>query len=441
MPKLPLLLDSGCQANLIDSTVLENLPFKPKPVDVELKSATHHQLNCQGLVFIPVQLGNLTVTLPFLSITNLPYKAMLSTHFLQRMGAVLDYSRNVLDFWKAGRYSGPIKMVFDSTAKGLDVTLVGVFLCEVGKGKKSKESVSYDCKRNVSDLFCVGISHYQKRCHIHVQSEFQLNPGDSITFELPISFDSNNAVNKFFYNSNCHENVYINTKVVNSTHCILINNKSADVVNLDPGMWIATIHFPLSFSISSTSNSISENSNETVKPVKQDHNCSSHPSIQSYKYSTYPQAIKDGFSHSEIGLIKTALREKEFTLDDFVFSKELTQSEIDEAKTVLCKYKSVFTKNNQYLHTTDMAEADFDMVDDTPVYTPPYRTSGEKLRTMRTQIQDQINSGQIEAATSPYNSGVLLVDKKVDSSYRPSDGKRAQAPKLLLYRRAKKLIF
>src|SRR5262249_5858385 len=49
-------------------------------------------------------------------------------------------------------------------------------------------------------------------------------------------------------------------------------------------------------------------------------------------------------------------------------------------------------------------------------------------RAMRTHIQDQVNAGHAEHASSPYNSGVILVAKKIDSSYTDTNYKTLEQP-------------
>src|SRR5579859_336143 len=112
--KLSLHLDSGAEVNVIDELVAKVLPYEVKRLKVDLESATGDRLNCQGLMRIPLQLGKLTVNIPFLVVVNPPFTALLSVHFLQRFGVRTDYARQVLDFWQNGMYSGPVKMVRDT---------------------------------------------------------------------------------------------------------------------------------------------------------------------------------------------------------------------------------------------------------------------------------------------------------------------------------------
>ena len=116
-PKLPLLLDSGSQVNLINFAVMKSLPFECLKVDVGVQSASNHELNCQGLVVLPIEIGKVTVRIPFVAVKDLSYDALLSIQFLRKKGVKMDFSRLVLDFWQNGIYSGPIKMkVLDSKA-------------------------------------------------------------------------------------------------------------------------------------------------------------------------------------------------------------------------------------------------------------------------------------------------------------------------------------
>jgi len=108
--KLPLLLDSGAEINLIDSKIVDSLQSRPKKVknSFGVQSISEHSLNCKGFINLPIALGKATVVVPFFAIQNLPYPAIISAQFLQSKGARLDFSRNVLDFCQDEQYSGPI---------------------------------------------------------------------------------------------------------------------------------------------------------------------------------------------------------------------------------------------------------------------------------------------------------------------------------------------
>ena len=109
--KLPMLLDTGSEVNLICSRIAESLKLNPRPVrNISVQGITEHDLDCQGYLELPIRLGKSVVNLPFFAINNLPYDSLISVQFLQHIGARLDFSRNVMDYWQNGIYSGPIKL-------------------------------------------------------------------------------------------------------------------------------------------------------------------------------------------------------------------------------------------------------------------------------------------------------------------------------------------
>ena len=104
----------------MDDQVLKDLRLEDKIEkieNVELKSASDDVIECKGKITLAIELGKLIVDIPFLAVANLPFSALLSTHFLQRKGAVLDYGRHVLDYWQDGKYSGAVRMHLDVVRK------------------------------------------------------------------------------------------------------------------------------------------------------------------------------------------------------------------------------------------------------------------------------------------------------------------------------------
>ena len=492
--KLPLLLDSGSQVNLVHRDVMKDQPIGLEQVDVKLQSATDHELCCLGKVELPLRVGKLTALTPFLVVNHMPYKALLSTKFLQDNKVTVDYGRNVMDFWQGGVNSGAIKLEPDSKAKSLRAQVVS---CEVNKvtaavsetsSESGYESVrTYDSSEKNSakcfssgccpsddslqtpsysesiasrkspfkrgqmllsqcksgENFCEQLLGNNKRLKLNLSRSTCIEPGSSISFNLSLLYNPHNLASKFLYNQS-----YVNLLRFEIKNCpdqnryvLKTTNITDKQLTLKENEWIGTLQFlePASFRTPKPVRSClinAQNKYDTYENSLEDEpemayhqtRICPRPNIYTYKYETYPKAVADGFTHQEIGLIKKRLREKEFSLEDFSFSADLDKKDIFDARNVLTKYKSVFTKNNQMLHTTENYEADFEMVDDNPVFTPPYRSAPERLRAMRTQIQDQYNAGQVEPACSSYNSGVILVAKKVDSSFVDTDYKLIEQP-------------
>src|SRR5262249_32329632 len=143
---------------------------------------------------------------------------------------------------------------------------------------------------------------------------------------------------------------------------LTLRNVSGSDFHFLPNNWLCTIQFyrPIrtihSFEHEETAQKVScnlTNSNSIISDTRLifDSQSKKDTGQSSYSYSTYPQAIKDGLTHQEIGDIKRKLRENEFNIEDFSFSNDLTAQEIQAARETLSDYKGVFTKNNQYIHT------------------------------------------------------------------------------------------
>jgi hypothetical protein len=224
--KLPMLLDCGAQVNLIDKIAFEGLPFEVVRVKVSLESVTGQELRCYGLCKIPVQLGKLTVTVPFLIVSELPYPALVSSHFLQRAGVRLDYARQVLDFFKNGQYSGPVKMILD--VKGQDklsnyrvkresLRELGVHAALfVGKRESENESERDDrydsgivdvrigeemCEENPICLgvLAITLTHSNTRVKAYSAKSISIPGNGQVLLEVPVTFDNDNLVQRFYH--------------------------------------------------------------------------------------------------------------------------------------------------------------------------------------------------------------------------------------------------
>src|SRR5215813_3855911 len=448
-----MLLDTGSEVNLICSRLAESLKLNPRPVrNISVQGITEHDLDCQGYLELPIRLGKSVVNLPFFAINNLPYDSLISVQFLQHIGARLDFSRNVMDYWQNGIYSGPVKLRTEQklnpsaldNVRARSIQLVRMMRCYSAKMKAKSDFVEERVARCVSveqsvDVLKCRLINKGRRLNVHITKNINLEPGTSIKISLPLHFSTLNPVHKNYTNSCVKADIRVACSTKQQSYLLCITNMSSETMSLEKDIWLCTISFVQAASLIPIKEEEAEQKTIPVYSLKANCRLSNintetenkpvlKPDMETYCYSTYPQALADGFNHNEIGEIKRRLREKSFRISDFNFSTDLTKDEIRDAKKILCEHKSVFTSNNQWLHTTDMYEASFEMLDDVPVFTPPYRTSPEHLCTMRTHIQDQLNAGHVQPASSPYNSAVILVAKKIDSTYTDTNYKLIEQP-------------
>jgi len=310
--KLPMLLDNGAEVNLIDSSVIDSMRVKPKRVkNVGIQSISEDSLHCTGFVNLPVVLGKLTVNVPFFVINNLPYSSIISVQFLQDKGAIIDYRRRVLDFYMNDRYSGPLPLFYEEQFNFQTLAKVRVSCTNLVASFSCNSVVACDLVVPSDNVLSCALSHQDTRVSFRTLDTIHLVPESVLKISLPLEYSSVNYVDKSIGPKGLNVDIRIVNNVEHKAHVLVIHNESKTPVTIDKGTWILTALFrdavqphrskykppPPTVPIYTYSKSASEN-----------FECK--PDIEDYVYTTYPQAIADGFSHEEIGTIKCNFREK-----------------------------------------------------------------------------------------------------------------------------------
>src|SRR5262249_18637444 len=161
-----------------------------------------------------------------------------------------------------------------------------------------------------------------------------------------------NPVHKNYTNSCIKADIRVACSTKQQSYLLCITNMSSEMISLDKDIWLCTISFVQAVSLIPIKEE--EAVQKTIPVYSLKANCRlaeaksetedtpvPKPAMETYCYTTYPQALADGFNHKEIGEIKRRLREKSFRISDFNFSTDLTKDEIKDAKRILCEHKSV----------------------------------------------------------------------------------------------------
>ncbi|KAE9323802.1 hypothetical protein PF008_g17266 [Phytophthora fragariae] len=100
-----LLIDTGAVASLIDARMLKLIgrAYAPlRPCRRDLNSASGHPLRIKGAIDLPLQLGSLEKTRPFIVVEKLHIDVSLGTDALKAFRAVVDLDENVVTLKSTG---------------------------------------------------------------------------------------------------------------------------------------------------------------------------------------------------------------------------------------------------------------------------------------------------------------------------------------------------
>ena len=95
----------------------------------------------------------------------------------------------------------------------------------------------------------------------------------------------------------------------------------------------------------------------------------------------------------------------------------LTDSEQQQAKSLLQRYSAAFSRGEGQLGCTDLLEHEIPLVDETPVRQRYRRLPPSQYDVVKTHIQELLEQGVVKNSCSPYSSPIVVVKKK-DGSIR-----------------------
>jgi hypothetical protein len=104
----------------------------------------------------------------------------------------------------------------------------------------------------------------------------------------------------------------------------------------------------------------------------------------------------------------------ESVLPDF---EGLAPQQVCQAKALFARYESIFSKGDGDLGCTSLIAHEIPLVDDAPVRQPYRRIPPSQYETVKTHIQQLLDTQVIRESSSPYSSPIVLVTKK-DGSLR-----------------------
>ena len=90
----------------------------------------------------------------------------------------------------------------------------------------------------------------------------------------------------------------------------------------------------------------------------------------------------------------------------------LTESEQQQAKSLLQRYSAAFSRGEGQLGCTDLLEHEIPLVDETPVRQRYRRLPPSQYDVVMTHIQELLEQGVVKNSCSPYSSPIVVVKKK-----------------------------
>ncbi len=96
---------------------------------------------------------------------------------------------------------------------------------------------------------------------------------------------------------------------------------------------------------------------------------------------------------------------------DFL-SKNASQEQFDSVKSMLLKWKHIFSKDSSDLGKTDVLRHRIDLTDETPIKEKARRVPPNMIDELRQHINQLLDIGVIEESSSPYSSPIVIVRKK-----------------------------
>lgn len=100
------------------------------------------------------------------------------------------------------------------------------------------------------------------------------------------------------------------------------------------------------------------------------------------------------------------------TEDDININPELTLEQNQSVVSLINKYRTCFAQNLSELGSTNIAEMNIELEDNTPVSYRPYRLSYMEREVVREMVKELIDNDIAEESNSPYASPIILVTKK-----------------------------
>ncbi|ETM35684.1 hypothetical protein L914_17442 [Phytophthora nicotianae] len=101
-----LLIDSGAVACLVHSRVLKRIEWSTEPLRgyaQRLNVVSGHSLKTRGVINLPLRLGSLEKTIPFIVVDQLHVDAILGTDALREFKAVMELEDNVVTHKGTGK--------------------------------------------------------------------------------------------------------------------------------------------------------------------------------------------------------------------------------------------------------------------------------------------------------------------------------------------------